>query len=111
MDTSHGWAAVVAAARRSRAIRVAVLLAACFTGCHTDPKNPFPAVLNSDEPYALSVPDDGEPVLLGFRSQSFDVEPPVFVEQEDILTVVASLGDVMRCTDRHHPGSGCGERV
>ena len=43
-----------------------------------------------------AVAQNGQAVLLGFCAQSFDVEPPVFVEQEDVLAVVAPLGDVMR---------------
>ena len=36
--------------------------------------------------------------------QRFQIEPPVFVNQEDILTVVAPLGDVVRNAVRHHTG-------
>ena len=35
--------------------------------------------------------------------QRFQIEPPVFVNQEDILTVVAPLADVVRHPGRHHP--------
>ena len=37
-------------------------------------------------------------------AQSFKIEAPVIVEQEDILAVVAPLCDVMRHARRHHPG-------
>ncbi len=37
-------------------------------------------------------------------ARSFEIEAPVVVEQEDILAVVAPLGDVMRHARRHHPG-------
>ena len=34
--------------------------------------------------------------------QSFQIEPPVFVNQEDILAVITPLGDVVRDALRHH---------
>ncbi len=37
-------------------------------------------------------------------AQSFEIEAPVVIEQEDILAVVAPLRDVMRHARRHHPG-------
>jgi hypothetical protein len=37
------------------------------------------------------------------EAKTVEVEPPVFVEQEDLLAVVAALGDVMRDAVRHHP--------
>jgi hypothetical protein len=37
------------------------------------------------------------------EAKTVEVEPPVFVEQEDLLAVVAAFGDVMRDAVRHHP--------
>ena len=37
------------------------------------------------------------------ESQQMLVAAPVFVGQEDVLAIVAAVGDVMRCADRHHP--------
>ena len=36
-------------------------------------------------------------------SQRFEITPAVIVIQENVLAVIASLGDVMRRGDRHHP--------
>ena len=42
-------------------------------------------------------------VALRAFAESFEIETPVVVEQEDVLAIVAPLRDVMRHT-RHHPG-------
>ena len=43
-------------------------------------------------------------VALRAFAESFEIETPVVVEQEDVLAIVAPLRDVMRHTRRHHPG-------
>jgi hypothetical protein len=43
------------------------------------------------------------PAQAALFGEKLEVGEAVFVDQEDILAVVASLGDVMRCADRHHP--------
>ena len=50
-----------------------------------------------------AVAQHGQAVLLRFPTQRFDVESPIFVEQEDVLAVVAPLSDVMRKALRDHP--------
>jgi hypothetical protein len=42
-------------------------------------------------------------VATSLEAKAVEVEPPVFVEQEDLLAVVAALGDVMRDAVRHQP--------
>lgn len=42
-------------------------------------------------------------MLPALLPQSLDVESPIFVHQEDVLTIVAALCDVVRNADRHHP--------
>ena len=37
------------------------------------------------------------------KQQELLVAAPVFVSQEDLLAVIAAMGDVMRHTRRHHP--------
>ena len=41
-------------------------------------------------------------VALAFVAQGVKIAPAILVEQENILAVVASLGDVMRRAQRHH---------
>ena len=43
-------------------------------------------------------------MLLGFGAQRFDIESPIVVEQEDVLAVVAALGDMTRDARCDHPG-------
>lgn len=38
------------------------------------------------------------------ESEQVLVAAPIFVGQEDILAVVAAVGDLMRYVDRRHPG-------
>ena len=51
-------------------------------------------------------------VALRAFAESFEIETPVVVEQEDVLAIVAPLRDVMRHTrqTRSSPGSGAGKR-
>jgi hypothetical protein len=42
-------------------------------------------------------------VTASLEAEAVKIKPPVFVEQEDFLAVVAALGDVMRNALRHHP--------
>ena len=42
-------------------------------------------------------------VALRAFAESFEIETPVVVEQEDVLAIVAPLRDVMRHTRRHRP--------
>jgi hypothetical protein len=43
-------------------------------------------------------------MLLTLVAQSLDVGSPVFVNQEDVLTIVAPLGDVVRNALHDHTG-------
>jgi hypothetical protein len=43
-------------------------------------------------------------VQLTLLAESFEIESPVFVLQEDILAIIAPLGDVVRYADCNHAG-------
>jgi hypothetical protein len=50
-------------------------------------------------------------VLLTLVAQSLDVGSPVFVDQEDVLAIVAPLGDVVRNALHDHTGHSRHRRV
>ena len=50
-------------------------------------------------------PQHRDLVACALDAQRFEITPAVIVIQENVLAVIASLGDVMRCADRHHPRS------
>jgi hypothetical protein len=53
-----------------------------------------------------------QPVALPVVGQSGQVEATIFVEQENVLAMIASLRDVVRHTGRHHAGlSGHGSVI
>ncbi len=50
-----------------------------------------------------TVSQDLEAALTAVLGKQSDVLVAVGVKQENVLAVIASLGDVMRCAHRHHP--------
>ena len=68
-------------------------------------KRIFP-LRNGDQMDVVAHPTPAEQIDAAGREvkrEQLLVAAPVFVGQEDVLAVVAAMGDGMRYADRHHP--------
>jgi hypothetical protein len=70
-----------------------------------EPRQRVLRLRNDDEVDVVRHPAPAEQLGLAgseMESQELLVAAPVFVRQEDVLAVIAALGDVMRYANRHH---------